>query len=423
MRWVTKLVFAFTASTGLTAAHAAEPVRTLAGAPGISGQQDGVGGIARFADPAGLAMDSAGNILIADSGNHCLRMLTPSGTVSTFAGIAGDPGATDGTAATARFDTPSSLALASDGTLFISDTGNHTVRRLDLSGRVTTFAGSAGSAGATDGTATTARFNSPLGLAIAVDGSLFVADSGNHAIRRIDSKGTVTTFAGNLEGWGSSDGNASTARFNGPVGLAFDPAGNLFVADSFNHAIRRITPNGTVTTFAGKLGEDGFLDGAGGEARFGTPAELALDRRGNLFVADAFYHTLRKITPSGQVSTIAGLAGADGNMDGAYSASRFFNPYGLVSSPSGSLILSDTYNETVREVVAPFALSVRSAGKDSPVIQWESVPGQRYQVYQRDTLAAPWTPMGAPVTASLTTTEVRDTASQPTRFYQVDRVP
>ena len=423
MKTAAKLAWILAGCGSLAAGLGAEPVRTLAGGPGISGLQDGVGAAARFADPAGVAIDSAGNILIADSGNHCIRRLTPSGIVSTLAGMAGSPGATDGAAGMARFDTPSALAMTPDGTVFISDTGNHTIRRMDPAGRVFTLTGMAGTSGAIDGGPTVARFNSPLGLAIARDGALLVADSGNHAIRRIDSKGTASTFAGNLEGWGAVDGPATAARFNGPVGLAFDAAGNLFVADSLNHSIRRITADGSVTTFAGKPGEDGFADGPGTDARFGTPAELALDRRGNLYVADAFYHTVRKISPSGFVSTVSGLAGADGNADGSYATARFFNPYGLVVTPAGSMVLTDTYNELIREVIAPFSLFVRATGNASPVIQWESVPGQRYQVVFRDHLDTSWSPLGSAVTATGDTTEVRDSAPAGTRFFQVNRLP
>ena len=244
----------------LLPAIAVDSVRTLAGAAQVPGHVDGVGALARFSDPAGLAIDAQGNVLIADSANHCLRKLTPAGIVTTIAGRPGNAGSADGPAATARFDTPSALAVAKDGTVFVSDTGNHTLRRIGRDGSVSTWAGSAGDPGATNAVGRAARFSSPLGIAIAKDGALFVADSANHAIRRVGADGAVTTFAGATEEWGATDGKAAQARFEGPVALAFGPNGSLFVSDALNHAVRRIAPDGTVSTFAGKLGDDGFAD-------------------------------------------------------------------------------------------------------------------------------------------------------------------
>ena len=399
-----------------------DSVRTLAGAALTSAFADGPAASARFSDPVGLALDSSGNVFIADSANHCLRQLTPAGNVTTIAGRAGDYGSDDGGLGIARFDTPSALAVARDGTLFISDTGNNTIRRRAVDGTISTFAGFAGTPGSTNGVGSVARFNAPLGLALAVNGDLFVADSGNHVIRRITSGGSVTTFAGGAELWGAVDGKGDQARFNGPVGLVFDKAGNLLVADSFNHSIRKITPDGTVTTLAGKLGEDGFADGPASDARFGAPAELAFDPNGNLFVTDGWYDTLRKITPEGTVSTVAGLVGTEGSTDGSYGGARFFNPYGIVATPTGSLIVSDTYNELIREVIAPFTLSAKRTANSPTVIRWESIAGRTYRVLVRDSLSAPWQPLGADLTATGAASEVSDPATVGARFYQVERI-
>ena len=407
--------------TGLISpAFAADSVRTLAGAAQISAFADGPAASARFADPVGLATDAQGNLFVADSANHSVRKFT-AGNVSTIAGRPGESGSNDGGATVARFDTPSALAMAKDGTLYISDTGNHTIRRRLPNGTVVTLTGTPGNAGSTNGTASAARFNAPLGLALAPNGDLLVADSGNHAIRRVTPAGVVSTFAGGLEQWGAADGKGEQARFYGPVGLTFDKGGNLFVADSFNHAIRRVAPDGTVSTFAGKLGEDGFADGSATEARFGTPAELAFDASGNLFVTDGFYNTLRRIKPDGTVSTVAGLAGAEGSADGGNVAARFFNPYGLVATAAGTLIVSDTYNELIREIAAPFTLSARKTANGGTVIRWESLAGKQYQPLYRDSLTAPWQPLGAPVTAGGATTETTDTTTAAARFYQVRR--
>ena len=405
-------------------AQAVDAVTTFAGSNTVAGYADGSAAIARFSDPAGLAVDAVGNVWVADSGNHCIRRITPSGMVSTIAGTAGVRGNFDGPATAARFDTPSALAVSLDGVIFISDTGNHTLRRLDRNGRVSTLAGTPGDSGSTNGVGSAARFNAPLGLAVSASGIVFVADSGNHLIRRIESNGTVTTLAGVAESWGDQDGSATTARFNGPVGLALDRSGNLVVADAFNHTLRRITAEGTVSTLAGKSSEAGIVDGPASEARLGTPAELAFDPRGNLYVNDAFYHTIRRLGTDGQMETVAGLAGIDGSTDGNYAAARFFNPYGVAITPRGTLMVSDTYNSTLRELVAPFALRVTAASSKGPVIRWESEPGQRYQVFTCTDWSLPWTPIGAPVTASGITSEWIDTLSpaSPDRWYQI-RIP
>ncbi len=405
-------------------AQAVDAVTTFAGSNTVAGHADGPAAIARFSDPVGLAMDASGNVLVADAGNHCIRCVTPTGVVTTIAGTAGVTGSLDGLATAARFDTPSAIAVGLDGVIFISDTGNHTLRRLDRNGRVSTLAGKPGDAGATNGVGSIARFNAPLGLAVSASGIVFVADSGNHIIRRIESNGTVTTLAGVAESWGDQDGSATTARFNGPVGLALDSAGNLVVADAFNHTLRRITPDGTVSTLAGKSGEAGILDGPASDARLGTPAELALDARGNLYITDAFYHTIRRLGTDGQMETVAGLAGIDGGTDGNYAAARFFNPYGVAITPRGTLIVTDTYNATLRELVAPFTLRVTPAPPKGTVIRWESEPGQRYQVFTCTDWTLPWTPVGAPFTASGITSEWIDTLStaSPERWYQI-RIP
>ena len=405
-------------------ARALEAVTTFAGGPTVAGNADGPAAIARFSDPVGLAVDASGNVLVADAGNHCIRRVTPTGVVTTIAGTAGVRGSLDGPATAARFDTPSAIAVGLDGVIFISDTGNHTLRRLDRSGRVSTVAGMPGDSGSTNGVGSVARFNAPLGLAVSAYGTVFVADSGNHVVRQIAANGTVTVLAGLSESWGDQDGSATTARFNGPVGLALDSTGNLVVSDAFNHTLRRITSDGTVSTLAGKSGEAGIVDGPALHARLGTPAELVFDARGNLYVTDAFYHTIRRLGKDGQMETVAGLAGIDGSTDGSYTAAKFFNPYGVAITPRGTLMVSDTYNSTLRELVAPFALRVTLASSRGPAIRWESEPGQRYQVFTCTDWTLPWNPIGAPFTASGITSEWTDTlsAASPERWYQI-RIP
>ena len=404
------------------AIFAQESVRTLAGSPQIPGAVNATGTQARFNDPAGVVVAADGTIFVADSQNHVIRRIATNGLVTTLAGLLAQSGTNDASGTAARFDSPSGLAFAPDGSLVVTDTGNHTLRRVTIAGVVTTLAGSAGSPDFADGVGVAVRFNAPLGLAVATNGIIFVADSGNHVIRRVEPDGTVTTFAGSGEVWGWRDGAGTNALFYSPIGVALDASGQLFVADANNHVIRRITTNGVVTTFAGTPGVDGAVDGAAARARFGKPAELTFDAHGNLFVADALLHTIRKVTPAGFVSTVAGAVGVDGAADGANGVARFFSPYGLAVAPRGQLVVTDTYNQTVRELVAPFTVAVGRGGAGT-LIEWEAVAGAVYQAQVKVSLEAAWINLRSPVTATGTTAGVIDAGAGGTKFYRVLRVP
>lgn len=404
----------------LRTATAQDSVRTLAGVPETPGSTDGTNTTARFNDPAGLAIAADGTIFVADNQNHAIRRIGTNGVVTTLAGLPGTPGSADGSVSNARFDSPTSLALGPDGSLYVSDTGNHTLRRVTLAGVVSTLAGSAGNADYADGPATTARFNQPLGLAVAPDGTVFVADSGNHLIRVIATNGTISILAGNPETFGSADGTGTNAFFNSPVGLALAPDGSLFVSDANNFTLRRVTAAGVVTTIAGAAGQDGSTDGSAATARFGKPAELALAPNGTLYIADAAHHTIRRLTPDGRVSTIAGLVGADGAADGANGLARFFNPYGLAIAARGHLVVADTYNQTVRELLAPFSVGVTPSGSGR-TISWEAVVGCGYQVQFKDSLTTGWQNLGAAVTATALAVTQTDAYPAATRFYRILR--
>ncbi|GAB4087972.1 hypothetical protein GCM10028785_06410 [Hydrogenophaga soli] len=324
----------------------------LAGAFGGLGAIDGVGSAARFCAPSGVAVDRSGSVYVADQCNDTIRKITPDGVVTTFAGSPGDPGSTDGVGSVARFRQPSGIAVDSGGTLYVADQYNSTIRKVTPDGVVTTLAGRAGERGRADGIGSAARFDSPYGLAVDGRGNVYVTDS--NTIRKITPEGMVTTLAGSAGESGNADGSGSAARFSSLNGVAVDSRGNVYATDAT--AIRKITPEGVVTTWAGRAGELGSADGPVGEARFGIPIGIAVDSRGEVYVADAgipgirLNNTIRKITSDGLVTTLAGSAGKEGSADGRGSAARFNWPKGLAVDASGNVYVADSSSGTIRKI-------------------------------------------------------------------------
>lgn len=323
-------------------------VTTFAGAAPAPGSADGNGTAARFNAPRGVATDSAGNVYVADMINATIRKITPGGAVSTLAGTAGSEGSTDGTGAAARFGAPRGLAVDAAGNVYVADTGNYTIRKITPAGVVTTFAGTAGSRGSTDGTGSAARFDRPFDVAVDSSGNIYVADTFNSTIRKITSAGAVTTLAGDARFTGDDDGTGEDALFDQPNGIAVDRSGNIYVADSENHIIRKVTPSGVVTTLAGQGGREGNRDGDGSDARFLYPRGVAVDAAGNVYVADTDNATIRKITPSGTVTTVGGLPEIEGSIDGIGSLARFSSPSDVAVDAAGNLYVADTLNHAIR---------------------------------------------------------------------------
>lgn len=343
-------------------------VTTLAGSAGIPGSADGIGSLARFSSPAGMAND--GNLLLlCDAGNHTLRTVSQAGEVVTLAGTAGSSGFADGTGGTARFFDPAGIGTDGVSRFAVADRGNHLLRQVTLAGVVSTLAGNAPRTGTEDGTGSAARFSGPSGVALLGE-DLYVADGANHTIRKIVPDGTVTTLAGFAGTAGSTDGTGSASRFRSQGGIAV-LVGDLYVADTENHTIRKVTAAGDVSTLAGTPGSTGSTDGTGASALFNNPRGIAV-MGSDLYVADTGNHTVRKVTLSGIVTTLAGLAGTPGSEDGTGTAARFDSPRGIVSTGT-SLFVADTGNHAVRKIATPsgvvstFAGSAGSAGyADNP---------------------------------------------------------
>ena len=338
-------------------------VNTLAGYAG-QGSADGSGNNGRFNTPGGVAVDNVGNVYVADTGNHTIRKVTPAGAVSTLAGLAGNSGSTNGTGGSARFYAPQGVAVDSSYNVYVADTGNHTIRKITAAGVVSTLAGLAGNSGSTNGTGSSARFYAPQGVAVDSSGNVYVADTWNHTIRKITVGGAVSTLAGSPGNYGSADATGTSAQFYQPQGVAVDSAGNVYVGDTANHTIRKITPGGVVSTLAGSAGNYGSIDLAGSSARFYGPEGVSVDAAGNVYVADYFNHTIRKVTSGGAVSTLAGLAGNYGSIDQPGSSARFWGPQGVAVDSSGNVYVADTGNGTIRKV-SPTGMVSTPAGSAS----------------------------------------------------------
>jgi alpha-tubulin suppressor-like RCC1 family protein len=290
----------------------------VAGKSGAPGANDGIGSEARLNEPGGFMLADDGTMVLADSANATIRTISATGAVTTLAGVAGSTGAADGSTATALFNYPTGLGADLVGNYLVADQANQLVRMIS-GGRVTTLAGKAGTPGVMDGVGTTASFNSPTGITIRRDtyasitwdggnngyGTVFVSDQGSNTIRTILANGQVGTYLGAPSASGYADGSRTRARFYHPTGLAMDGDGNLYVADTGNHTIRKVTTSGIVTTLAGVPTVSGLMDGPGFQALFNSPEGLAVDAARNIYVADTGNAAIRKISPAGVVTTLA----------------------------------------------------------------------------------------------------------------------
>jgi streptogramin lyase len=396
-------------------------VGTLAGLAGGGGSADGTGSVARFGVPQSIAVDSSGNCYVADTGNNTIRKITPGGVVSTLAGQVGITGSTDGTGTNALFSYPTGVAVDSAGNVYVADFRNDTIRKIMAGGVVSTLAGKAGTSGYTNLTGTNAQFNRPVGVAVDSAGNVYVADGGNNLIRKITPGGVVSTLAGRWPYAGNTDGVAANATFYYPIGVAVDPSGNVYVADSLNNTIRKITPGGVVSTLAGGgSGGDG-ADGTGTNAVFSYSSGVAVDSAGNVYVADEADSTIRKVTPGGVVTTLAGLARSSGNTDGAGSAALFYGPYGVAVDSSGNVYVADTSNNTIRKGwVTPLLLSIGPDGSGGFSIQFQGTGNLNYQLLRAQAVNRPWTTNAVQTAPGTGLVEFDDTSPPPGQaFYRI----
>jgi sugar lactone lactonase YvrE len=296
--------------------------------------------------------------------------------VATLAGTAGLVGAIDATGSYARFNQPNGVTVDGSGNVYVADTGNGAIRKITPLGVVTTLAGSIFNRGNRDGSGLDAWFSSPTGVAADTTGNIYVSDAFTNTIRKVNPAGTVSTIAGSASfRGGSADGTGTAAQFSYPSGIAVDSAGNLYVADTYNDTIRKITSDGKVATLAGFTGMPNTTDGTGPDARFNQPTGVAVDSSGTVYVADTVNCTIRQISPAGVVSTVAGTvfgnAGIAGFADGVTSTSLtlFNQPRGLVPDGLGNLYVADTGNAAIRKL----AINGATATLSTPAMTQGSV--------------------------------------------------
>ncbi len=314
---------------------------------------------AGLGNPAGLALDTSGNVYIADSSNNRVRKVA-SGIITTLAGTGvGGYGGDSGPAVSAQLNNPRALAVDSSGNVYVADSGNNRIRMVSPSGTITTVAGNGCCYGGDGGVATSAQLNNPQGVAVDASGNIYIADTNNQRIRKV-SGGIITTFAGNgTYGYSGDGGPATSAELRSPSGVFVDSAGNVYIADSSNNRIRKVTTDGNIATIAGNgnccYAGDG---GPATSAQLNHPIGLWIDALGNLFISDTNSQRIRMVLTNGIITTIAGNGNSGYSGDGSpATAAQLNSPYGIALDSSGNIYVADQNNNAIR-VLQPLALSL-----------------------------------------------------------------
>lgn len=322
-------------------------VKTSYFSGGEPGFENGTPQKSKFGTLYNIATDSKGIMFAADLGNSMVRRIETDGSTSTVAG-ASQGGFGDGKGNQALMKFPIGIELAPDGSIFVADHENHAIRKVLPDGTLVTVAGHPDRPGLIDGNLATAQFKRPYGVKLDKTGILWICDTENGLIRKLSPDGQVTTFAGSTPGY--ADGKLRDAKFYMPSYLNFDENGNIFIADKHNHCIRKITSDGMVTTFAGMPTHTGYRDGEAGQAMFNQPCNIQIDKLGNLYVNDLWNHCIRLVYPDGYVTTLAGKGGTEGYKEGPGENALFKHPQGCTLDKDGNLFVTDSANQRIRKL-------------------------------------------------------------------------
>ncbi|MFJ2215250.1 RICIN domain-containing protein [Streptomyces sp. NPDC101062] len=356
--------------------QSAPPISTVAGT-GVAGfTGDGAPAVsAQLNAPYEIAVDSTGTLYFSDRENHRVRKITTDGKISTVAGtgVAGY-GGDNGSAISAQLNKPRGVALDGAGTLYIADSVNHRVRKVTPDGKISTVAGTSTRGFNSDGgPATAAQLNWPYGVMVDSTGALYIADTGNHRVRKVTADGKISTIAGtSAKGFNGDGGPATAAQLHNPMGLVLDSTGALYIADVDNHRVRKVTPDGKISTIAG-TGTKGF-NGDGGpaaSAQLNKPVGLVLDSAGTLYIADSINHRVRKVTSDGKINTVVGTGTAGSDGDGGPAASaQLNNVIGLAVDCVDTLYIGDLFNHRIRKIPSAKMAGLPDSGT---VASWASV--------------------------------------------------
>jgi streptogramin lyase len=289
------------------------------------------GAVTSLLTPTGVVRDASGNLFVCDRDNHRIVKITPAGVTSVFAG--GSVGFANGTGGAAQFNQPYCITLDASGNFYVGDRINHAIRKITPAGAVTTLAGN-GTPGNVNGTGNAAQFNEPLGITVDAAGNVYVADYINGALKKVTPAGVVTTLM----------------LIPNIFGVAADASGNIYCAEYFSHQVTKYSSTGSYTVVAGLLSTSGYVDATGTAARFSIPAGIAVDASGNLYIAETGNHKIRKITSTGVVTTIAG--GNSGFADGVGNAGLFNTPIAVTGDfANNTLFVADAFNNKIRKIV------------------------------------------------------------------------
>ncbi|MFJ9582423.1 NHL domain-containing protein [Streptomyces acidicola] len=356
--------------------HSDPPISTVAGTGAASyGGDNGPAVAAQLNSPYGVVVDSTGTLYISEYNNHRVRKVTTDGKISTVAG-AGSPGFSgdSGRASSAQLRNPREVAVDSAGAVYIADAGNHRVRKVAADGKISTVAGTgAAGSGGDGGLATAAPLHGPFGVAVDSTGVLYIAECNGNRVRKVTTDGKISTVAGTgAAGFSGDNGRAASAQLKNPYAVAVDGADLLYIVDYGNHRVRKVSADGKISTVAG-TGAAGFSgdNGAATSAQLHFPTGMVVDSSGTLYIADYSNHRVRKVTTDGKISTVAGTGAAGFSGDeGPAASAQLKNPFGVAVDCVDTLYIADHANHRIRKIASPKMAGLPDSGT---VVSWTNV--------------------------------------------------